>query len=139
MQDEEQRRPALETHRQLSAAGCVFTRGRHGVAGARVRAIADEQLRAQHPHSGAHGRADARRLPGEGLKLAQLDALANRVAWRDEVYVGLKDTAGRPPMMSRWARELGPVPPEVAVALHMAGDVECVTTLSFTWGLDTVL
>ena len=56
----------------------------------------------------------------ESLSLAKLDALANRLAWRSEVYVGVKDAEGRPPATSRWASSgaAGPLPPEVAAALH---------------------
>ncbi|HEV2282481.1 MAG TPA: ATP-binding protein [bacterium] len=54
-----------------------------------------------------------------GLTLSQLDVAANRLAWRPEVYVGVKGADGRPPATSRWANE-GPVPPEVTAALHGA-------------------
>lgn len=55
----------------------------------------------------------------EGLTLAQLDEIAGALAWRQEVYIGVKDADGRPPATSRWAAE-GPVPPEVAAALRGA-------------------
>lgn len=57
------------------------------------------------------------RYQSEGLTLAQLDAVADTLAWRKEVYIGVKDAEGRPPATSRWAGS-GPVPPEVAAALH---------------------
>jgi two-component system phosphate regulon sensor histidine kinase PhoR len=57
----------------------------------------------------------------EGLTLTQLDAQANRLAWRPEVYVGVKDAHGRAAPTSRWASsDTGPVPPEVAAALRGA-------------------
>jgi len=54
----------------------------------------------------------------QSLTLAQLDALAIRLAWRNEVYIGVKDADGRPPATSRWATSgaAGPLPPEVAAA-----------------------
>lgn len=54
----------------------------------------------------------------EHMTLANLDALANRLAWRNEVYVGVKDAAGRAPATSRWATAAGPLPPEITAALH---------------------
>jgi len=59
------------------------------------------------------------RSQADGLTLAQLDAVANRLAWRPEVYVGVKDASGQPPATSRWANA-GPVPPEVTAALRGA-------------------
>lgn len=52
------------------------------------------------------------------LTFSQLDQLANRLAWRSEVYVGVKDAAGHPPATSRWVAQGGPVPREVAAALR---------------------
>lgn len=56
----------------------------------------------------------------ESLSLAKLDTLANRLAWRSGVYIGVRDAEGRPPATSRWARTgaAGPLPPEVAAALR---------------------
>ncbi len=56
----------------------------------------------------------------ESLSLAKLDALAIRLAWRDGVYIGVKDAEGRPPSTSRWAHTgaSGPLPPEIVAALH---------------------
>ncbi|HEV2439259.1 MAG TPA: ATP-binding protein [bacterium] len=56
----------------------------------------------------------------ESLSLAKLDALAIRLAWRNEVYIGVKDAQGRPPATSQWATSgaSGPLPPEIAAALH---------------------
>lgn len=53
----------------------------------------------------------------DGMTLAQLDRVAERFAWRPDVYVGVKDADGNPPATSRWAHA-GPVPPEVVSALH---------------------
>jgi PAS domain S-box-containing protein len=70
----------------------------------------------------SQARMAARMLEGSqagGLTLSQLDAAANRLAWRPEVYVGVKDADGQAPATSRWAHA-GPVPPEVTAALHRA-------------------
>jgi two-component system, OmpR family, phosphate regulon sensor histidine kinase PhoR len=55
----------------------------------------------------------------EGLTLVQLDEVAGALAWRKEVYIGVKDADGNPPATSRWAGG-GPVPPEVAAAIRGA-------------------
>jgi two-component system, OmpR family, phosphate regulon sensor histidine kinase PhoR len=55
-----------------------------------------------------------------GMTLAQLDRVANGLAWRPEVYVGVVDADGRRPSDSRWAAAAGPVPPEVTAALRNA-------------------
>jgi len=41
------------------------------------------------------------RYQSEGLTLAQLDAVADTLAWRKDVYIGVKDAEGRPPATSR--------------------------------------
>jgi two-component system, OmpR family, phosphate regulon sensor histidine kinase PhoR len=59
------------------------------------------------------------RYQQEGLTLAQLDEIAGALAWRKEVYIGVKDADGQPPETSRWAGG-GAVPPEVSRALRGA-------------------
>jgi two-component system, OmpR family, phosphate regulon sensor histidine kinase PhoR len=59
------------------------------------------------------------RYQQEGLTLTQLDEIAGALAWRREVYIGVKDADGQPAATSRWASG-GPVPPEVAAALRGA-------------------
>jgi two-component system, OmpR family, phosphate regulon sensor histidine kinase PhoR len=55
----------------------------------------------------------------EGASLAQLDEIASQSSWREGVYVGVKDAAGRPPDTSRWAgRPSGPIGPEITAALR---------------------
>lgn len=60
------------------------------------------------------------RYQQEGLTLVQLDEIADALAWRKDVYIGVKDADGHPPATSRWA-SAGPVPAEVSAALRGAG------------------
>src|SRR5579864_563911 len=60
------------------------------------------------------------RYQQDGLTLVQLDEIAGALAWRKEVYIGVKDADGHPPVTSRWAGG-GPVPPEVTAALGGGG------------------
>jgi two-component system, OmpR family, phosphate regulon sensor histidine kinase PhoR len=55
----------------------------------------------------------------DGVTLARLDEIAGGLAWRQGVYIGVRDTAGHALATSRWNTDTeGPVPPEVASALR---------------------
>ncbi|HLJ61255.1 MAG TPA: ATP-binding protein [bacterium] len=51
--------------------------------------------------------------------LSRLDRIAAGFAWRDGVYIGVRDAAGHPLPTSQWdTSSSGPVEPEVAAAAH---------------------
>jgi two-component system phosphate regulon sensor histidine kinase PhoR len=55
----------------------------------------------------------------EGADLQRLDEIASGFAWRQGVYIGVRDASGRPLPTSRWAGGAHePVPPEVASAVR---------------------
>ncbi len=67
-----------------------------------------------------HARSVAQMLHGyqaEGADLRRLDTLANGLAWRNGVYIGVRDAAGRPLPGSWWdTGTQEPTPPEIAAA-----------------------